>query len=29
MAHCTDEVRALWIKALAKHGVIVEAQPQK
>lgn len=29
MAHCTDEVRALWIEALAEHGVIVEAQPQK
>lgn len=29
MAHCTGEVRALWIQALAKHGVIVEAQPQK
>ena len=28
MAHCTSEVRALWIKALAKHGVIVEAQPE-
>lgn len=29
MAHCTSEVRALWIEALAKHGVIVEAQPQE
>ena len=29
MKHCTDEVRAAWIKALAEKGVIVEAQPQE
>lgn len=29
MAHCTSEVRMLWIRALAKRGVIVEAEPQE
>lgn len=29
MAHCTNEVRARWTQALAKNGIIVEAQPQK
>jgi len=23
LAHCTPEVRALWVEGLAKHGVIV------
>lgn len=27
MAHCTDEVKQLWIKALAEKGVIVEQSP--
>lgn len=29
MAHCTSEVRAQWTQALAKRGVIVEAEPQE
>lgn len=29
MAHCTGEVRAQWTQALAKRGVIVEAEPQE
>lgn len=26
MAHCTDEIKKLWIEALAEHGIEVEKE---
>lgn len=29
MKHCTDDVKALWIEALAERGIIVPPEPDK
>jgi hypothetical protein len=28
MAHCTDEVKAVWKASLAEHGVVVGEEPE-
>lgn len=28
MAHCSDEVKAVWREALAEHGITVDEEPQ-